>query len=266
MFSKPFHVALKQLRLKRRLSQKALAEALGLAPSRLCKIERGHIRPSASDQRAIQAWSGGIQAFVPPFRVMRTLMKNGHSCAPVRSEYEPPRDRATHVRFNAALRNYPDLANTLLHKLYLRPDFHDCQSAAHDIVAESSEEAIFLMRLLVEGAMPCLIAPATVARLPQCIVDPVSGNDVSYHPMVCLAFPGDFYFFQATLQSKDWRHRVDVLRCKDDAWRVIEIDGFGHDLAVDARREKEIGLPTTRITIGQVTNLDFNLRAALGLT
>lgn len=264
MFTIPFGLAIKQLRLRKKMSQRSLAAAMCITPGRLSRIESGKLTPTLREQSAARAALGNIRAFVAPPRLARTLLSNANRCMPKRKGYEPARDRPNYVRFRAAREKYPEVVGALLRRVEKRPDLEICNAIAHQLVAESAEEALFQLRLMEAGALPCQLAPAEVATVPGRLIDPVDRGDVSFRRVACLAFESDFYFFQVTLAGPDWQYRVDALRCKNSVWSVVEVDGHGHDSSTDSRRERQIGLPTARFNVESLVDLNIDFRKELG--
>ncbi len=260
MFIKPFGLAIKHKRLREKMSQRALAEAMRISATRLCKLESGKITPTRKDQAAARKVLGDLRVFSAPAFLARSLTQNARRCKPKRRQFEPSRDRPTYLRFCAAREKYPELVAALMRQLQKREDYDVCIALAYQIVAESAEEALYLLRLMAAGALPCQMAPAELAKLPITLIDPVDRSDVSFRQVACLAFESEFYFFQLTLEGPGWQYRVDALRWKDDGWSVIEIDGYGHDAAADSQREKDIGLPTVRLNVAQLSNLGHEIR------
>lgn len=263
MFIKPFGTIVRDRREAQGVSQKALAELCGIASQRLSELELGQGQPTPAQCRALELVLGPIEGFIEPVGTTKTLRGNGRRCLSSNQLYEPPRDRATHVRFSTARRKYPEFVAQVMTSIQRRPDFPACQSVCHQLVAESAEEVLLILRLLLLGASPCHAAPDWMTRVPHRIIDPRSGTGVSHCPAACLAFPEEFFFFQVTLSSREWRHRVDVLRCQREACSVIEVDGFGHDAESDRRRERQIGLATTRLGVELLLDLNFDLRSAM---
>ncbi len=171
--------------------------------------------------------------------------------------FHPPQDRASHVRYFSALRDYPAFVRRLTAITRQRSDFLDCQYLCGQLALESSDEVLFLLRLLEAGALPGYLPPSSLGAAPYPIVDPKSGLEVGHYKFPCLALPQEFYFFQVTF-FRTRQYRVDVLRWKS-GWSAIEIDGTGHDPQHDLIRERSLGLETRRLTAMQIISPGFHL-------
>ena len=73
---------------------------------------------------------------------------------------------------------------------------------------------------------------------------------MGHRPHLCLLLENKFYFFQVSFGT-DPVSRVDAL-VFDEGWRIVELDGQGHDHARDAEREIALNTPTKRITTEQL--------------
>lgn len=260
MFTKPFHKFLNELRVKRGLKQKELAELLGITQQRLSHLESGGRRPSELERAAIYQHFGELQGYLVPEGVRRRLSENARRLQPAFPPFHPAQDRPSDIRFYAALQAYPEFVKRMTAKIRLRVDFQDCQYHCGLIALESSAEVLLVLRLLEAGALPGYCAPASLGPLSHPIIEPELRVPVAHRKFPCLAFEEDFYFFQVTLATPK-QHRVDVLRW-NRGWSALEIDGSGHDGRNDEERTKALGLEVRRLTPAEITSDHFQLRKA----
>lgn len=195
MFTKPFGVVVRERREANDLLQKDLARAAGISPQRLCQIELCQRQPTIDQQRRLQRALGRIGAFVEPSGVTRKLCSNGRRQFLVEGpRYDPPRDRSTFIRFAMARSKYPDFVRGIMLHIQGRSDFEECQALCHQIVAESAEEVLLILRLLHAGAEPCFAAPKWMVDIPYQIVDPRAGGMWLIVPQPALLSPATSTF------------------------------------------------------------------------
>lgn len=227
------------------MTQRQAAEMIGMSRSRWSNLECGHRRPTNTEIREVSELLGLGDCFVPPYSINKTLLSNGARLVEYRESYFPHQDRTTHTRYGACRRRVPRLTAELRSLVFDRKDSNACQAMSHRISCDSWLEALYLLYLQASGAKPALIAPETLGRLHQPIVDDTGRRLVGLHPRPCFILDGCFHFFQVSFYLSRVI-RVDILRW-DGSWSIVELDGMGHVSSNDVDRERLLGLPVTRL-------------------
>ena len=253
MFKPLFCLRMRERRLELSLTQKQASELIGMSQTRWSNLECGHRRPTNNEKKKLSALLGLGDCFVPPYSITRTLLSNGARLVECRKPYFSNQDRTTHTRYNACRRRVPILTAQLTSMVHSREDSDACRAISHRISCESWLEALYLLFLQASGAKSALIAPETLGRLHQPIVDDTGRRLTGLNPRPCFVLDGSFHFFQVSFYLSRVM-RVDILRW-DGSWSVIELDGRGHDPASDLERERELGLPVTRFRAQDVISL-----------
>lgn len=250
MFNIPYKQNLRNARLKAQLTQAQAAAKIGMSRQRWSHLEVGSRRPSQEERRAINQLLGVYQGFIPPPSVLRKLADSGRRAFPEGPVHFPPQDRPTHVRYFAALRRHQRLTLELSNRIRQRPDFEVCEFFCHAIALESYLEALYVLRLIAEGAKPALVSPAQLGRTPHSIVEPRSRDCIDHHRLLCLVDNGVFRFFQVSFSTPQV-YRVDCLLW-DRGWSVLEIDGGGHDSSQDIGRSQALGMKVERLSCQEI--------------
>jgi hypothetical protein len=145
---------------------------------------------------------------------------------------------------------FPQEVYALTRRIEARTDYEDCAYFGSKIAFASYAEVLYVLRLLAEGAVPCLKAPDQLGRTPKPIIDPATRRMVGVQPFLCLHLAGTFYFFQVSFATPEI-YTVDALLWKGD-WSVAEIDGEGHNHSTDKAKERAVALPFTRYVPSQL--------------
>ena len=257
MFKPTFFQKMRERRLELSMTQRQAAELIGMSRSRWSNLECGHRRPTDTERREVAELLGLSDCFVPPYSINKTLLSNGVRLVECRESYFPHQDRSTHTRYGACRSRVPRLTAKLRSIVLDRSDSNTCQAISHRISCESWLEALYLLYLQASGAKPALIAPETLGRLHQPIVDDTGRRLVGLNPRPCFVLDGCFHFFQVSF-CLSRIIRVDILRW-DGSWSVVELDGMGHISSHDMERDRWLGLPVTRFRSCDVISFCQNL-------
>lgn len=253
MYENSFQERIQWKRNQLGLSQRALADRLGVDPGRMSRLESGQRRPTEQEHfllcRVLNLGNLPGPGHRPP-QAVRTLHDNGRRASEHAELYLPPSDRESRLRLLAAERQWPDVLKPLVERIRRRPDYPYVNFWAAQLSLDSADEALYVTLRLAQGATPALYPPLRLGQLAPMIRCPVTRQLVGHRPFPCLALGRRFEFPQVTL-STPRLHRVDFL-VFDQVWQVVEIDGSGHDFSGDAEREEQIGLPTVRFTRNQL--------------
>jgi len=250
MFHPEFHKRLRWLRERTGLRQKEAAEACGLTTVRWSHLESGYRNPSPMELRIIGSLVNLGKVSLRPSKVYRELRKNGTDTLPKPKYFLQPRDRASFIRYKAALKSYPILTHELETIIRQRSDFRFVEYFCHNVRLDSGLEALHLMLLLARGAKPVWAAPLRLGHLPHRVVDPRDSSEVGHHKHLALSLSGSFYFPQVVFCCPQ-TIRVDLL-VHHREWRVVELNGRGHDKASDASRGGELKLPVSFFTDDEI--------------
>ncbi len=256
MFRKPLHYVLADKREELDVTQDVLAERAGISGSRYPKLERGEMGPTGDEIETLARVLGIDTREVPhlatrPPDAIGELLSNANP--PARSPiFFPPQDRPNYKRYRAARKRYPDLVRAMTERLRRRPDFRTVEFFCECLASGSGDECLYLISLLLEGALPGLKVPVLVDFIEHPIIDPESRKFVGNRYLPCLVMGSTLYFVQVSL-STPATLSVDFL-VWDGSWRVIEIDGAGHDRRDDSSREASLAMPVMRVSELELVN------------
>jgi hypothetical protein len=218
----------------------------GLTPKRWSNLERGYRNPGPEEHKTISRFLNFRHTFASSNGVTRQLLHSGARLTPSQKPFAHDLDRMTHIRYCTLCKCHPALAATLRERILSRPDHERCHHMCHQIRCDSHLESLYLAALLAQGAEPCLIAPASLARPPHTVMDDAGRMMVGLQPRPCFFLNGCHQFFQVSFKIPNLV-RIDVLRW-DGAWSVLEIDGKGHDTSGDWVKERQLQIPVRRMT------------------
>lgn len=255
MFRNTYHKELEGLRKKAGYQQVEAADAAGIPRRRWNDLEKGRHGPRNDESRSIEFLLGPILGAPRPPKINRILKAAGAVALPGSPTFQIEPDRPSRIRFLTARRDYPDEVNSLAREIAARADFEIVDHFYHQLSLDSSDEAMFVLHLLNQGASPALIVPGLLPSTPCPIIDPRDRLPVAHRPMHCLVLAGAFHFFQVSFATPR-TYTVDVLRWNGE-WNALEIDGRGHDSRDDDKRTEALPLPVRRIPGHQLRRLDF---------
>jgi DNA-binding XRE family transcriptional regulator len=242
MFNKPFSLQMKENRRSRSLTQAKAAASCGISRVRWSHLERGYRRPSQSEKLTISRYLNiDDTAFIPPIGGLKTFRNTGSVFTPTHQPYFPPRHRPTCIRYFTALKRHRNLVLALTRIIKDRPDFDECEYFGHRTSCDSYLEALYILSLQASGAKPALIVPALLGHTPLPIVAPDDRREVGHRPHLCLICDQSVAFFQTSFPTPRLS-TVDLL-VWDGRWRVVEINGEGHDSTRDFERQDQLKLP-----------------------
>lgn len=246
MFKPPFSLALKNERRRLGLTQSQASKETGISAKRWSNLETGHRFPTPSEEWVIQKLLGRLHYQSWPVDGRRVLRANVFENLAFRQPYWPAQERPSYFRFRSAEKHYPGLVHQLMSKVRTRQDFELCAYFCEKVACGSRLESLYLLYLLSQGAKPTLVAPASLGFLPHAVVAPDSRVYVGNREHPCLVCQGCWFFFQVAFLTPDCII-VDVLLW-NKGWKIIEIDGAGHDATGDAIRDLTLRIPVRRIT------------------
>ena len=245
MFNAPFHYRMKSRRSELGLSQTEAAQQCGLSNKRWSQLERGYRFPGSFEERRIRKYLNIRDYLLPPKAVVKRLSVEGSKLELSPTPYFPPQDRPTFYRYFAAKKRQPKLVQKLTSLVEQRSDIATCAFFCERTRCDSYLEALHILYLLALGAVPCLKTPALLGHPPAALVDPRSKKEVGHRKHLCLALGHQRLFFQMGLATTQMLV-VDVLSWNGE-WRVIELDGAGHDSSLDTARDQLLGIPVQRV-------------------
>ena len=257
MFKLPFHLRIRQQRLKRHLSQTQLSRECGISRDRWSQLERGYRRPSVREIQIISDVLHLRSFSVPPSGLHRDILQISTSLRKSAKPFLAHQDRPTNFRYLAALKRHRPLVTRLTSLARKRGDIRVCESHCQNIACGSYLEALYLLTIVVSGASPCYLTPASFGHTPHPIVDPILRQEVGHRPHACFATTEKAYFFQVSFATPS-SICVDLL-IWDGAWKVLEINGEGHQTHSDLLRSSILGLPVyfldSRDVLAEATRL-----------
>lgn len=259
MFRITLHHQIQHLRRRAGYRQRAAAGLAGIPAQRWNHIERGTRRPTPTERLRIQSLLGPLSGFLRPPGIVRALRSEGRKVLPKTCPFLVLPERPPHTRFLSATQRHPRLVNRLMSTISKREDLADCEYLCNQLALGSSDEAVFVLHLLAAGARPMYVIPGYLPTPPCPIVDPSDRSPVAHRPFPCFWLDGGLYFFQVSF-STPRIYTVDVLRWKGE-WRVIEIDGSGHDATDDVERTAALKVPVLRLSGREISSPDFRLAA-----
>jgi transcriptional regulator with XRE-family HTH domain len=247
MFTPQFHVQLKKKRLRLGLSQKEAAALCGLERARWCHLELGFRNPTAEELRLFREKFELGRVFTNPARVQQLLRSRGVEVVPRETCYLAQGDRDSRIRYRAALKKYEPLVRGLETHIRRRSDFEFVEFFCHNVQFDSALEVLQTTILLGQGAIPITVAPLQLGHLPHKVVEPQSLAEVGHRPHLALRLDDKIYFLQVSFRCSE-TVRVDLLIRDNFDWKVVEINGPGHDSSRDLKRMAEVNLPTRWMT------------------
>lgn len=227
---------------------------IGLTRQRWNHFELERQTPTESEMRALFQLLGFFDSYRPPADAKKHLGQTGRNLVGTAPVFCPPRDRHPLVRFRRAMEREPQLTTDLIERIRCREDSEYCDFLARSLSLGSYLEAIHVLKLLAEGALPAYVAPARLGPTPNPIVDPSTLDDVAHHRFPCLSLEKELHFFQVSFRTPRL-YSVDSL-IWNGSWQVLEIDGAGHDFAEDDGRTRAIGLPVRRLSARELLYRD----------
>jgi len=259
MFDQQFHLSLKFHREDRGLSQKEAAELCNISPWRWSALECGRRMPNSQELGHIRRWFKLGRVFISPPKATKQLLDNGARLTECPQPFFAHRDRPSYNRYRTCLKRQGELTGLLTRRINQRSDVESalCQQFCHLVTCESYLEALYVLYLLADGAVPALVAPSLFHPTPVPVVDPRTRNYAGNRPRPCLVLGTRYQFFQVSFQGSLFR--VDVLEWSDQGWRIIEIDGTGHSSNDDREREIALGLPTSRLREVDILSLAWGI-------
>lgn len=120
-------------------------------------------------------------------------------------------DRPADFFYRLVFQDHPARVGQMTRAIEQREDYGLCRAFCDRLSFRESDEVLMVMSLLEQGAVPGLLAPASLGRLPHRLTAPFQRRDASHRPFPCLSFPQEFYFFGAVLQAPGYR-RVPILK------------------------------------------------------
>lgn len=255
MFRNTYHKELESLRKKAGYNQAGAALAVGLPRRRWNDLEKGRHGPSDEESALVESLLGPVWGAPRPPRVNKLMRDAGLLALPATSIFQLKPDRSARLRFLAARRDCAAGVKSLVRTIAAREDFDIVDYFCHQLCLDSTDEVMFVLHLLQQGARPALVAPGLLPPTPCPMVNPSDREAVAHRLQHCLILYGAFHFFQVSF-STPRVYTVDVLRWKD-GWSALEIDGLGHDRQRDEARTEALRLPVVRLHGHQVRQLDF---------
>lgn len=252
MFQPTFGFQMRRRRVKLGLTQTRAAKRCGITQPRWSHLERGYRYPTQLEELQIRDFLQLSNYIVPSRSFLKELGNAGARNLPKVRPYFPQLERRTNIRYQAARRRFPQLVDQLTRVISLRPDYHRCAHFSALVPCDSELEALSLLYLLAQGGVPCLVRPLLLGYISRKPVDPETMEGVGHRPCLCLNLGDNFYFFQVSLATPRV-FRVDMLRWNGE-WRVMEIDGKGHDNSHDESRAHLLAIPTTRLSTEQLVS------------
>ncbi len=245
------------------ITQTELAQKTGIDRKRLSDFECHRGVPNREEVKALGRVLG-----LPLRRLSLASESIGPGCARTRIEFKPRhrnalirRDRPSETRFWAAKNEWPELVERLEKRLYAREDAPAVRVYLRDARFDSKLEYLAHLLMLDAGAVPDRLAPQIAGFRTLPVVDPDNGTLTGHMNYPALTLAGSVLFPQPTLATQAGRRRVDLLWGESRRrWRVIEIDGAGHDSTFDYIRDEALKIPVLRFAQAEICSGSF-LRA-----
>lgn len=257
---------LRRARESRQMSQTRLGETVKMKASRLSQLERGQRFPSYDEWTRL---SPHLKlGHYPGQRRLTSPQNIWYATAPKLTKGERPFG----VRLSAARNAFENLCESTLTTVRARPDVKACFEYLERAALESGDEALFHLRLLAEGATPCLFSPLRAGYRAYPVVDPANRVVIGDIRRPCLEFVDDereyLVFPQTSILTAFGLYRLDSLVClryERRVWINLEIDGPAHRSNLDLRREQNLKLATLRLSRDDIVSPELmsNLHRAL---
>lgn len=249
MFKYLFHKRLRECRKNATLTQKQAGDTVGISRQRWSQLETGYRSPSKNELCKVRQLFHLGEVFIPPPNVYRELRDRGASLLPDTPIFLVSQDRDSFFRCWKASKLYPTLVRRLSKVVSGREDFDQIEFLFHNLSFDSHLEVLNFLFLVASGAVPVSVAPLQLGQLPSPVLEPRSRAEVGHQQHLGLYLDGSFYFFQLSFRLSQ-PIRVDMM-IHDGGWRVIEINGRGHDCNTDAVRD-ELGVPVEIISESEI--------------
>lgn len=254
---------LRKARKQLGLTQAELSELTDVNRRRISAFECGDRLPTPEEQDALCA------ALELPRDEMALAVPSGTKpCFPeARKRFAPharfqvPRDRSSVVRLQAAKKQFPGQVQTLANRLRARPDLRWVSLYLRDACFDSGLEFLASMTLLAEGALPGWLSPQNSGFTKLPIINPADREVSGHHPYPALLWEERLLFPQVTVTNRGSLIRMDFLMGVpgrgETRWWDVEIDGIGHNPAMDSYRNGDLGLPVQRFDTDEVASGRF---------
>lgn len=244
------------------LSQTVLCEKTAISQGRLSQLERGRRPPSREE------WAQLSQHLnLGPYPGRPTLLAplgRWSADSPILSSAERP----FVARSAAARYTFPTEMESVSTLVALRNDAKSCYEFLEAAALDSGDEAYFYLRLLAEGARPCHFSPTRAGFRTSPIVDPLTKKVIGDLRRPCLELKQECLVFpQTSILVGNRLFRLDALICvrcpKHRVWIDLEIDGPGHRSELDKWRERNLQLPTLRLSRNDLISTSLLLEKLL---
>lgn len=250
---------LRQARERQGLPAAHVCRNLGLDPRRQSDLELGRRRVAPHHINLVQQALHGSASTsdpgllaAPRGRRRREAEREFLRSLRVPSEdYDPPKDRHAGVREQAAFRNCPGLAEKLRSAYLARADLDHVLGYLECVSLGSYLEYLVVAEELGSGK-PLRISPHELGWSHYALVDPTTLNAVGDRRWPALGHRGGWgwlvTFRQASIRTPQRIWTPDILayvrlRGQPPRWRLVEVDGNGHDPRWSIPRQKQIALP-----------------------
>lgn len=144
-----------------------------------------------------------------------------------------------------------------------REDFYLLNHFCDGLSLGSALECVFVMNLLARNAKPTFLAPTSLAAyFPHPIVCPGSQEFVGNRPFPCLFLDSEIWFPQVSVKTPRLYTLDYLVYGRSGEWRIVEIDGRGHDGREDSARNEALDIPVIRFKEADVLYLTTAIRSA----
>lgn len=234
-----------------------LARRLGVAHTTVSRWEQGVCVP---DQQTLARLARALDL---PLRTLLESLPPPSDASLLRSvlrempPYDPPRERENYQRLKRCLELHSEQTRRCLDELNRREDQSEIRHFLREVHTRSRLELLFTLAALT-FSRPTDGAPARL-HLPWPVVHERSGRPEGGRkwPLLITA-DRTTLLFNAPLLTFDGIFTPDVLvGPPGEPWRVIEIDGEGHDPVENARKEKALALRLDRLQEADIAADDF---------
>lgn len=237
----------------------ALCRKLGVDPRRQSDLELGRRQVAPKHLILVRSELAGVeppeepgeekaQRGRQPRESERPFLRSLKVPAP---DYDPPKDRHAGVRENDAYRRLPELTERLRSAYLARPDVQTVQEFLGAVSIGSYLEYLVLAEELGTG-VPLRVAPHELGWSHYALVHPVTFQAVGDRRWPALGHRGKWgwmvSFRQPSIRTPQRLWTPDVLfytrlRGQPPRWRIIDVDGIGHDPQWDRLRREQLALP-----------------------
>ncbi len=247
-------------RTARAWKQRELADVTGIARKRISDFERERSVPVGEELRTL------ARVLKLSFaRLQLASASLGSGCFQTRRNFRMrnanvviKREWPSEKRYWAAKKAWPDLVESLERRLYARKDARECRVYLREARFDSKLEYLAHLFILDAGAVPDRAAPQLMGFRTLPVVDDHDGRMTGHLRYPALTLAGAVLLPQVTVLTRIGPRRVDLL-CGETRgrWRVLEIDGAGHDATEDEDRDKALKIPVRRFEKARITSGRF---------